>query len=351
MAEGTAYSREKDKNNRLLLQDLLKQLPPITRNFLEEKAENNPNTAVAYARDLLVFFQYLREFSPVFQKKEMNQITDEDLEPLTYLDINEYIKFLGADHPEIVGEAGYSEGNAAKARRMSALRGFFEYEVLHNDMKSNPCDGSIKIKTRDSQHIITRLNVEEVRDLLYMVQTSNFSSAHQKKVAEKTHYRDYAIFVLLLNTGIRVSECVGLDLDHISFRERKLTVLRKGRKVNELYFNEDVENALRDYIELERPHYVFEEKEKALFLSLQKKRMTVRSIETMVEKYASVAVSGKKISPHKMRSTYGTALYNETGDIRLVADVLGHNDINTTASHYAAVEEQHRQAAGKINLY
>ena len=80
-------------------------------------------------------------------------------------------------------------------------------------------------------------------------------------------------------------------------------------------------------------------------------RMTVRNAEILVKKYAKAAVSLKKITPHKLRSTYGTQLYKETGDIYLVADVLGHKDVNTTRRHYAAIEEERRRSAkDKVHL-
>lgn len=85
--------------------------------------------------------------------------------------------------------------------------------------------------------------------------------------------------------------------------------------------------------------------ENALFLSLQKKRMNVRSVENLVKKYARIVTPLKKITPHKLRSTYGTNLYRETGDIYLVADVLGHSDVNTTKKHYAALEDERRRSA------
>lgn len=87
--------------------------------------------------------------------------------------------------------------------------------------------------------------------------------------------------------------------------------------------------------------------ENALFLSMQNRRITVRAVENLVKKYASNVTGLKKITPHKLRSTYGTALYQETGDIYLVADVLGHKDVNTTRKHYAALEDQRRRQAAK----
>ena len=85
----------------------------------------------------------------------------------------------------------------------------------------------------------------------------------------------------------------------------------------------------------------------ALFLSLQNRRISVRSVENMVKKYSSLVTSLKHITPHKLRSTYGTALYRETGDIYLVADVLGHKDVNTTKKHYAAIDDERRRKAAK----
>jgi site-specific recombinase XerD len=91
--------------------------------------------------------------------------------------------------------------------------------------------------------------------------------------------------------------------------------------------------------------------ENAFFLSMQNKRLSVRSVEKLVKKYASKVTSLKKITPHKLRSTYGTNLYKETGDIYLVADVLGHKDVNTTKKHYAAIDDSRRRmAASAVKL-
>lgn len=133
---------------------------------------------------------------------------------------------------------------------------------------------------------------------------------------------------------------------------KTIYIVRKGGKSSVLYFNDVVAQALNDYIELERAPLLGEHSdEKALFLSNRRQRMCVKSVENVVKKFAKESVAGKHITPHKLRSTYGTALYQETGDIRLVADVLGHEDINTTAKNYAAIEEAHRQIAAKVDIY
>jgi site-specific recombinase XerD len=191
------------------------------------------------------------------------------------------------------------------------------------------------------------LDVDEVVRLLDHVEACGEELTGQKKVYhEKTKYRDLAILTLLLGTGIRVSECVGLDIQHVDFNNNGIKVTRKGGNEMVVYFGDEVYEALQIYLETERAATTpLPGHENALFLSIQKKRMGVQAIENMVKKYARQVTPGKKITPHKLRSTYGTNLYRETGDIYLVADVLGHKDVNTTRKHYAAIDEERRRSA------
>ena len=127
--------------------------------------------------------------------------------------------------------------------------------------------------------------------------------------------------------------------------------MRKGGYESIVYFGIEVQNALQDYLEIRNGIIPEEGHEGALFLSMQNKRISVRAVENLVKKYASKVTSLKKITPHKLRSTYGTTLYQETGDIYLVADVLGHKDVNTTRKHYAAqADDRRRQAAKAVTL-
>ena len=112
-----------------------------------------------------------------------------------------------------------------------------------------------------------------------------------------------------------------------------------------VYFGPEVEKALKDYMEIRSGITPVAGHEHALFYSSQKKRINVKTVENLVKKYASRVTTAKKITPHKLRSTYGTALYEETGDIYLVADLLGHKDVNTTKKHYAAMNESRRRKA------
>ena len=174
----------------------------------------------------------------------------------------------------------------------------------------------------------------------------------QKGFHNNTKLRDVAILTLLLGTGIGVYEWVGLNIEDIDFSINAIKITRKGGNQVVLYFSEEIENALKNYLtEREENKIANKNGERALFLSLQNKRMTPRAIQILVKKYAQIITPLKKITPHKLRSTYGTALYHETQDIYIVADVLGHKDINTTKKHYAAVSDDiRRSAAGKVKL-
>ena len=170
---------------------------------------------------------------------------------------------------------------------------------------------------------------------------------HQKAYHDNTKVRDVAILTLFLGTGIRNSELVGLNVDDFDFEDMSFVVTRKGGNRTILYFNEEVERTLKDWLKKRSEIKNLKEEEKAMFLSLQNKRISVRTIQELVKKYAKIITPLKKITPHKLRSTFGTNLYRETQDIYLVADFLGHSDVNTTKKHYAASSEDIKRKAIK----
>ena len=198
------------------------------------------------------------------------------------------------------------------------------------------------------QKEIIRLDADEVAKLLDFVESCGDElTPHQRKYYEKTKYRDLAIITILLGTGVRVSECVGLDVEDVDFQNNGIKVVRKGGNEMIVYFGKEVETALRNYLEIRKGITPVAGHEHALFYSSQRKRINVKTVENLVKKYSSRITTTKKITPHKLRSTYGTNLYQETGDIYLVADVLGHKDVNTTKKHYAAMDDSRRRMAAR----
>ena len=285
----------------------------------------------------------------VFSNYIIQQFTLADLERLQPIDIEEYMEYLKVykrDDDELM-----TNGEKGLARKMSSLRSFYGYYYKRQTISKNPTLLVEMPKMHDKA--IIRLEADEVAMLLDHVESCGNKLTGQAKIYyEKTKERDLAILTLLLGTGIRVSECVGLDLTDVDFKNNGIKVTRKGGNVMIVYFGDEVADALLSYINGDRKVVApLPGHENALFLSTQKRRMGVQAIENMVKKYAKQVTPNKKITPHKLRSTYGTSLYKETGDIYLVADVLGHKDVNTTKKHYAAIDEnRRRQAASAVKL-
>ena len=305
-------------------------------------------TRLGYARDLKIFFQFLVEYDPRLSKKTIHEITLEDLNQVTaqmiemFLDYLSYYSQPGEDEERQNGERG-------KARKISAVRSLFKYFYKKERLSSNPAQLVSTPKIHEKN--IIRLDTDEIARMLDAVDSGEKLTARQQQYHEHTRVRDLSLVTLLLGTGMRVSECVGLDLTDVDFSNNALRIIRKGGNQTILYFGTEVEEVLREYLEVRRREEALPGHENALFLSMQKKRLGVRAVENLVKKYARTVTQLKNISPHKLRSSYGTELYNTTGDIYLVADVLGHKDVNTTRKHYAQIEENRRRsAANAIHL-
>lgn len=284
------------------------------------------------------------ENNPIYKDYSIEQFTPADIGRLEPVDIEEYQEYLKVYKNE---EKQITNDEKGLARKMSALRSFYGYYFKHQIIEKNPTLLVDMPKLHDKA--IIRLDADEIAMLLDFVEHGGDAlSGQQKRYYEKNKNRDLAIITLLLGTGIRVSECVGLDITDVDFKNNGVKVVRKGGNEMVVYFGEEVENALKSYLYTTRKATIpLPGHEDALFLSTQRKRIGVQAVENLVKKYARQVTPNKKITPHKLRSTYGTALYKETGDIYLVADVLGHKDVNTTKKHYAALDEDRRRLAAK----
>lgn len=341
------YHEQLNIDYTLRLREILKTLPPFAKEYFRAiEPRTSAKTRISYAYDIRVFFNFLIENNPVYKNYNISQFEASDLERLEPVDIEEYQEYLkvykDADDKLITNtENGLS-------RKMSALRSFYKYYYKHQIIEKNPT--LLVDMPKLHEKAIIRLDTDEVAILLDHIEHGGDSLSGQRKVYyDKTKNRDLAIVTLLLGTGIRVSECVGLDIQDVDFKNNGITVTRKGGSQMVVYFGDEVENALKSYLYTDRKAVTpISGHENALFLSTQRKRMGVQAIENMVKKYAREVTPNKKITPHKLRSTYGTSLYKETGDIYLVADVLGHKDVNTTKKHYAAIDEDRRRTAANV---
>jgi len=237
MGRDSEYNKNKDKKYRFKLMELKKTLPEYTYEFLDSKAQRNPNTAVSYAYDLIIFFNYLIEFCPAAKDLSITDIPLDILNNLTFHDINEYQKYLSAMDVSIIGKNDYQNNTSGLARKMSALRSFYKYQCQHDYLTKDPTVGANKQSRKDDDHVIIRLTPSEVDTFLTIIKNSDLGSEKQRKLLKNTQLRDYAILTLLLRTGIRVSECVGLDVSDLNFNENSMCVVRKGKKEHILYFD------------------------------------------------------------------------------------------------------------------
>lgn len=339
MAE--SYAKEISKNQITTLRSIISELPPYVRTFFRGIEETKaPRTRIGYAYDIKYFFEYLMETNPTFKNKELKDISLNDLNQLTALDFEEYLEYLS--YYKKNGRE-YTNDARSKKRKLCALRVFFSFLYKRDMIEQNVTEKVDLPKIHDKA--IVRMDINEVADFLDNVEFGNKLTSHQQKFHEKNKNRDLALLTLMLSTGIRVSECIGLNINDVDFANTRIKITRKGGYEAFVFFGDEAEDALRVYMEERKKIVTKEGHEDALFLSSQRSRISVRAVEKMVHKYSLTTAPLKHITPHKLRSTYGTELYQETGDIYLVADVLGHKDVNTTKKHYADMDENRRRKA------
>ncbi len=332
--------------------EVLEQLPFFCNEyFTGVDMRTSVLTKLNYATDFAIFFDFLVHKIPGFIGKSVQDITLKDLD--NYIDssvIEYFLRYLS--YYSFHGKP-CRNGEKAKARKLSSIRSMFKYFYNKDKLKENVASKVSMPKLHEKA--IIRLNNDEVDEVLDTVESEDkFGSEFRDKYNLNARDRDIAIMTLLLGTGIRVSECVGINVDDLDMKNMAFKVTRKGGNVAVLYFSEEVRDAIENYLKwrYERlKNAGLAEETEALFISLQNKRITVRAVENLVKKYTGLVNPLKSVSPHKLRSTFGTALYRETKDIYMVAEVLGHRDVNTTKKHYAALDEDiKREASNKVTL-
>ena len=333
-----------EKINILLENDL----PDFCREFfIGIQSRTSPLTRLNYAYDLKIFFRFLVSEIKNFSGRRIKDLVVSDLENISSFDLEFYLNYLTCYYTDDGRQVKNSENG--KARKLSAVRHLYKYFFKKGSLSCNMAERVDTPKIHDKE--IIRLEKDEIPALLCAAETGGGLGGRQESFHKHTKIRDSAIIALFLGTGIRNSELVGLNIDDVDFANNSFVVTRKGGNRVILYFNEEVGGFLRDYYEQRLSNKAAAPDDKALFLSLQNTRITTRAVQNIVKKYSGVAAPLKKITPHKLRSTFGTQLYRNTGDIYVVADVLGHKDVNTTKKHYAAITDDiRRKAAAEISI-
>lgn len=359
MPKRISYQTERSQQMNERLREIQKELPVSCTDYFRSISQiTSPLTRLAYAYDLRLFFQYLSLENMYFANSSVVMLTGEDLSKITARDIfgfqeylQQYVKVTeNPDDEDDISPTLVQNYELGIMRKLSSIRSYFDF-LFKSELIPANVSTMVTLPKRHEKPILY-LEPDEVQRLMDAVASGEGLSDRQQKYLSITQKRDIAILMMFLGTGIRVSELVGLDIDHLDFSQNAFIVTRKGGNQVILYYPDAVKEALEGYLMERELIETLPGHEYALFLSLQKRRITARAVENLVKKYAQIAAPLKKrISPHKLRSTFGTTLYQQTGDIYLVSDALGHADVNTTKRHYAALKDsKRREAAQKITL-
>lgn len=307
---------------------LLQTMPPYVKNYIRAIHNRTASrTRYEYIKDIEQFLNYLKT------KMKTDNVELEHLDKCNKVDFEEYFEYL--EHYTANGKSRTNCRTSIK-RKMSSLRRFFAY-LFENNCISADQIRKVEIPKLHKKEII-HMETDETITFLNAVENGGALTKKQQDYHNIQSVRDTAIAHLLLSTGLRVSECSELDVGDIDMNKCSARIIRKGGSEAIVYFSDEAAKHLQDYLDT-RPDIKNDE---PLFLSSRKTRMGTRTIEILIKKYAMRSVPNKHITPHKLRATYATDLYNATGDIYLVAETLGHRDVSTTKEHYANMSEKHK---------
>lgn len=347
MSNYNSYYLKEHQHNTKKLRSLMKDLPGFCEEYFRGiEHTTSILTRVNYAYDLRIFFDFLVNEIVIFHDLSPSDLTLEHLDSVQVIHIEMFLEYTTYySNPNNLDQERQN-GEMGKARKLATLRSLFSYFFKKEKIEKNVAQ-LVDLPKLPEKPII-RLEVDEVARLLDAVESGEKLTPTQQRYHQYTKSRDLAILTLLLGTGIRISECVGINISDFDFKNNGFRVTRKGGDQVILYYGNEVKEAILDYLEERKKIEPLPGHEEALFLSMQRRRISQRALQNLVQKYAKIISPLKNITPHKLRSTYGTTLYQETGDIYLVADVLGHKDVNTTRKHYAAIGDEQRRIAARV---
>lgn len=311
--------------------------PDFLNSFLDYSItilNKSPNSVKEYNYDLAMFLKFMMIHFELtdekeFQKIDISNFSEEILKKIELNDIHAFISYLAVENKSKA---------ATRARKISSIRIFFKYlSEKEHILTYNPAQNleTPKIDKRMPKY----LSLDDSKKLL------NIASDEKNRNKE----RDYAIITLFLNCGMRLSELVGINIRDIDFSENKMTVIGKGNKERTIYLNKSCINAINQYLKVRPKKGVkvdAKHSEKALFLSEQKRRISNRTVQYIVDKELEKAgLDTTRYSVHKLRHTAATLMYQYGKvDIRALQELLGHESISTTEIYTHVSNEQVRNA-------
>ncbi|MFC7442535.1 tyrosine-type recombinase/integrase [Laceyella putida] len=340
-------SRKLPENiNRLAL-----KLPEDVQEYILEmiSADRSIETVAAYVYDFNLFFDYLEEHGV-----ELEEVTGRTIKRFfRYIEHGYERKVTRKIKGKLVETVQMRENShAGKNRKRASLQSLFRYLVKCGALDRNPMTEfeDVTLRSRNKQRVPVFLTHDEAMRLVHSVH--DFFDTRNYKRLSWLRYRDLAILLIFLNTGLRVSELVGLDTTSIQEQKEtvRIVVLGKGNKERMLKLNNTATSALKDYLAV-RPTPA-PGHELALFLNRDGGRISRVSINKIINKYvqeAGLPPKAKNISPHKLRHTLATLLLSNGANIRVVQEILGHSSINTTQIYTHVVNDQKDEELDRLD--
>ena len=255
------------------------------KSYLMYEKMFSSNTVNSYVRDLEEFNSFLES---------------EYIKHVTYKDIRSYLAHM------------YNKKYSSRtiSRKLSAIRSFYKYEVNKGVIRDNPC--LLISNPKVEKKLPNYLSYNEIETMLEVPDTFKNNSLRDKLIIE-----------ILYSTGIRVSELVNIKVKDIDFYNNQILILGKGNKERYVIFGNTLKDMLKEYISIKSDS-------EYLITNKYNKKMSTRSIEEIVKKIAKIDGIKGKVTPHTIRHTFATHMLNEGADLRVVQELLGHENLKTT---------------------
>lgn len=340
--------REKDSEK---LEKLRRELPSYVSEYIEVSLDNlTPTTVLSYTLDIEDFLEWVWQ-NLASDRASTKDITLDDLDKLIEIDISMYRSYLkNRKDSHNVGHRYYKTKNkdVTISRKISALKNLFEYLTKNTNRETRKPylsrnileDTRVSIKKATSSakaqklkdHILRNEELEDFQDFIMVGYGEKEITNMERAYWRINKIRDAAIISLLLGSGLRVGELTSIRLKDLNVEERKVMVDRKRNKEDVVFFPKQTQEYLREYLLNRRLQYKADESPTAaLFVTKYRGKcnpISKNTVQKMVMKYAKYY--GKELSAHMLRHSFGTFLYNKTGNIRGVQKALGHSSMETS---------------------
>lgn len=321
---------ELDRKNIIKLNNKISCYPSIVRGYISSMARKTSYTKLYYATYVCNFLDYIKN------SLSMDIYTYSSYKNIKPMHIDSYMDYIKYDMN------GNEKSGTFRAAQLAAIKGFFEFLKRNDIIIINPCDLT-EIPKDKNRHEITTISDEDMKIIMHNIEYGVGSSTAIKR-QRKWKSRDKALVLLGVTTGIRMGAILGIDIDDIDFDKRTIQVVEKGDKKRIVYFGKNTSDILKQWLN-DRELLIKDINERALFISSHNTRLAPTTMEDIIRRVTTGI--NKNITPHKMRATCATKLYEQTGDIYIVQQQLGHENIENT-KRYAKVSEEKRVKAANI---